>query len=60
MLLIDKQRQTRLKGKAGKLFCCFVDCGIAFETTCCAVAGVEGAWLHWEDLGYHRICVCTQ
>ena len=23
--LIDKQRQTRLKGKTGKLFCCFVD-----------------------------------
>ena len=30
--LIDKQRQTRLKGKAGKLYCCFVDFRKAFDT----------------------------
>ena len=30
--LIDKQKQTRQKGKPGKLYCCFVDFQKAFDT----------------------------
>ena len=44
--LIDKQRQTRLKGKAGKLFCCFVDLRKAFDTVPRAVL-----WQVLEELG---------
>ena len=44
--LIDKQRQTRLKGKAGKLFCCFVDFRKAFDTVPRAVL-----WQVLEELG---------
>ena len=29
--LIDKQRQSQYKGKAGKLYCCFVDFRKAFD-----------------------------
>ncbi len=44
--LIDKQRRTRLKGKAGKLFCCFVDFKKAFDTVPRAVL-----WQVLEELG---------
>ena len=44
--LIDRQRQTRLKGKAGKLFCCFVDFRKAFDTVPRAVL-----WQVLEELG---------
>ena len=50
--LIDKQRQTRLKGKAqltfkaGKLYCCFVDFRKAFDTVPRAVL-----WQVLEELG---------
>ena len=44
--LIDKQRQTRLKGKAGKLCCCFVDFRKAFDTVPRAVL-----WQVLEELG---------
>ena len=44
--LIDKQRQTRLKGKAGKLYCCFVDFRKAFDTVPRAVL-----WKVLEELG---------
>ncbi len=44
--LIDKQRQARLKGKAGKLYCCFVDFRKAFDTVPRAVL-----WQVLEELG---------
>ena len=44
--LIDKQRRTRLKGKAGKLYCCFVDFRKAFDTVPRAVL-----WQVLEELG---------
>ena len=44
--LIDKQRQTRLKGKAGKLYCSFVDFRKTFDTVPRAVL-----WQVLEELG---------
>ena len=44
--LIDKQRQTRLKGKAGKLYCCFVGFRKAFDIVPHAVL-----WQVLEELG---------
>ena len=44
--LIDKQRQTRQKGKMGKLYCCFVDFRKAFDTVPRAVL-----WQVLEELG---------
>ncbi len=44
--LIDKQRQTRQKGKASKLYCCFVDFRKAFDTVPRAVL-----WQVLEELG---------
>ena len=44
--LIDKQKQTRKKGKCGKLHCCFVDFKKAFNTVPCAVL-----WQVLEELG---------
>ena len=44
--LIDRQRQTRLKGKAGKLYCCFVDFRKALDTVPRAVL-----WQVLEELG---------
>ena len=44
--LIDKQKQTRLKGNAGKLSCCFVDLRKAFDTAPRAVL-----WQELEELG---------
>ena len=44
--LIDKQRRTRQKGKAGKLYCCFVDFKKAFDTVPRAVL-----WQVLEELG---------
>ena len=44
--LIDKQKQTRQKGKPGKLYCCFVDFKKAFNTVPCAVL-----WQVLEELG---------
>lgn len=44
--LIDKQKQTGLKGNAGKLFCCFVDLRKAFDTVPRAVL-----WQVLEELG---------
>ena len=44
--LIDKQRQTRQKGKTGKLYCCFVDFRKAFDTVQRAVL-----WQVLEELG---------
>ena len=42
--LIDKQKQTRQKGKPGKLYCCFVDFKKAFDIVPRAVAGAGGTW----------------
>ena len=46
--LIDKQRQSQHKGKAGKLYCCFVDFRKAFDT-------VSGAVL-WQVLQELGVC----
>jgi len=46
--LIDKQKQSRQKGKAGKLYCCFVDFRKAFDTVPHAVL-----WQVLEELGVH-------
>ena len=46
--LFDKQKQSRQKGKAGKLYCCFVDFRKAFNTVPCAVL-----WQVLEGLGVH-------
>ena len=43
---IDKQKQSRQKGKPGKLYCCFVDFKKAFDTVPRAVL-----WQVLEDLG---------
>ena len=44
--LIDKQRRTRQKGKASKLYCCFVVFKKAFDTVPRAVL-----WQVLEELG---------
>ena len=44
--LIDKQKQTRQKGKPGKLYCCFVDFKKAFDIVPRAVL-----WQVLEELG---------
>ncbi len=46
--LIDKQKQSRPKGKAGKLYCCFVDFRKAFDTVPRAVL-----WQVLEEPGVH-------
>ncbi len=46
--LIDRQRQPRQKGKAGRLYCCFVDFRKAFDTVPRAVL-----WQVLEDIGVH-------
>ena len=46
--LIDKQKQSRQKGKAGKLYCCFVDFRKAFDT----VPRAE-LWQMLEEPGVH-------
>ena len=46
--LIDKQKQSRQKGKAGKLYCCFVDFRKAFDAVPRAVL-----WQVLEELGVH-------
>ena len=50
--LIDKQKQYRLKGKAGKLYCCFVAFRKGFDTVPCAVLwqGLEGIGVHGKIL----------
>ena len=45
---IDKQKQSRQKGKAGKLYCCFVDFRKAFDTVPRAVL-----WQVLEEHGVH-------
>ena len=62
---MDKQKQSRQKGKAGKLYCCFVDFTKAFDTVPRAVQ-----WQVLEELGVHGrsldiikslvSCVCTR
>ena len=47
-LLIDKQQRTRQKGKAGKLYCCFVDFKKAFNTVPRAVL--------WQVLEELSVC----
>ena len=46
--LIGKQKQCRQKGKAGKLYCCFLDFRKAFDTVPRAVL-----WQELEELGVH-------
>ena len=46
--LIDEQKQSRQKGGAGKLYCCFVDFRKAFDTVPRAVV-----WQVLEELGVH-------
>ena len=46
--LIDKQRQSPHKGKAGKLYCCFVDFKKAFDTVPRAVL--------WQVLQEFGVC----
>ncbi len=63
--LIDKQKQSGQKGKAGKLYCCFVDFRKASDTVPRAVL-----WQVLEELGVHGrsldiikslvSCVCTR
>ena len=46
--LIDKQKQSRQKGRSGKLYCCFVDFKKAFDTV-----PRELLWQVLEGLGIH-------
>ena len=46
--VIDQQRRTRQKGKAGKLYCCFVDFKKAFDTVPRAVL--------WQVLEQPAVC----
>ena len=46
--LIDKGKQSRQKGKAGKLYCCFVDLRKAFDSVPHAML-----WQVLEELGVH-------
>lgn len=55
--LIDKKRQTRVKGKVGQLFFCNVDYNKAFDAVPYAVLSQAGC--HWEDLAHHQVLVCT-
>ena len=46
--LIDKQKQSRQKGRSGKLYCCFVDFKKAFDTV-----PRDLLWQVLEGLGIH-------
>ena len=60
--LIDKQKQSRQKGKAGKLYCCFVDFRKAFDTVPHAVLWqvLEELGVHRQNPGHHQVSVCTR
>ncbi len=51
--LVDKQKQCRQKGKAGKLYCCFVDFRRAFDTVPRALL-----WQVLEEVGVHGTSLC--
>lgn len=59
--LIDKQRHTRLKGKAGKLFRRYVDFkkSVWYCITCCAMADA-GAWCRLGNPECHQVYICTR
>ena len=58
--LIEKQKQSRQKGKAGKLYCCFVDFRKAFDTVPRAVLWQVLEELGVQNPGHHQVSVCTR